>query len=68
MKRVLVVAALSGRKPGRVWGSAHAGEITGPSGSGSGRPTQGRETFTEPLQAHSACAYSGFKTVTRAPL
>jgi hypothetical protein len=58
MKRVLVVAALVGGSLGVFAGSAHAGEITGPSGPG-GKLTQGRETFDEPLKAHSACAFSG---------
>ena len=63
MKRVLVVAALVGGSLGVFAGSAHAGEITG-----SGKPTQGRETFTEPLKARSACAYSGHNDDPGAPL
>ena len=66
MKRVLVVAALVGGSLGVFAGSAHAGEITGPSGSG--KPTQGRETFAEPLNAHSACAFSGLNDDPTAPL
>jgi len=66
MKRVLVVAALVGGSLGVFAGSAHAGEITGPSGSG--KPTQGRDTFTEPLKAHSACAFSGLNDDPGAPL
>jgi hypothetical protein len=62
MKRVLVVAALVGGSLGVFAGSAHAGEITGPSGPG-GKPTQGRETFLEPLKARSACAFSGLNDV-----
>jgi len=65
MKRVLVVAALVGGSLGVFAGSAHAGEITGPSGSG--KPTQGRDTFTEPLKAHSACAFSGLNDDPTAP-
>ena len=68
MKRILVVAALVGGSLGMFAGSAHAGEITGPSGSDRGKPTQGRETFTEPLKAHSACAYSGLNDDPGAPL
>jgi hypothetical protein len=66
MKRVLVVAALVGGSLGVFAGSAHAGEITGPSGNG--KPTQGRETFAEPLKAHSACAFSGLNDDPNAPL
>jgi hypothetical protein len=66
MKRVLVVAALVGGSLGVFAGSAHAGEITGPSGSG--KPTQGRESFGEPLKAHSACAFSGLNDDPDAPL
>jgi hypothetical protein len=62
MKRILVVAALVGGSLGVFAGSAHAGEITG-----SGQPTQGRETFLEPLRARSACAFSGHNDDPTAP-
>ena len=62
MKRILVVAALVGGSLGVFAGSAHAGEITG-----SGKPTQGRDTFTEPLKARSACAFSGHNDDPGAP-
>jgi hypothetical protein len=66
MKRILVVATLVCGSLGVFAGSAHAGEITGPSGSG--EPTQGRETFGEPLKANSACAFSGLNDDPTAPL
>jgi hypothetical protein len=68
MKRVLVVAALVGGSLGVFAGSAHAGEITGPSDNENAKPTQGRETFVEPLKAHSACAFSGLNDDPTAPL
>ena len=66
MKRVLVVAALVGGSFGVFAGSAHAGEITGPSPNG--KPTQNRETFQDPLHANSACAFSGLNDDPTAPL
>jgi hypothetical protein len=68
MKRLLVVAALVGGSLGVLAGSAHAGEIAGPSGSNPPKPTQGRETVLEPLKAHSACAFSGLNDDPTAPL
>jgi len=68
MKRVLVVAALVGGSLGVFAGSAHAGEITGPSGNENAKPTQNRETFQDPLHANSACAFSGLNDDPTAPL
>jgi hypothetical protein len=68
MKRILVIAALVGGSLGVFAGSAHAGEITGPSGSNDAKPTQGRQSFLEPLKAHSACAFSGLNDDPDAPL
>jgi hypothetical protein len=60
MKRILVVAALVGGSLGVFAGSAHAGEVTGPSGSG------GR-TGAE-FHAHSVCVFSGLNDDPTAPL
>jgi hypothetical protein len=60
MKRILVVAALVGGSLGVFAGSAHAGEITGPSGSG--------EPTGAPLHAHSVCVFSGLNDHPDAPL
>ena len=68
MKRILVVAALVGGSLGVFAGSAHAGEITGPSGNENAKPTQNRETFQDPLHANSACAFSGLNDDPTAPL
>ena len=68
MKRILVVAALVGGSLGVFAGSAHAGEITGPSGSETAKPTQHRATFLEPLKARSVCAFSGLNDDPDAPL
>ena len=60
MKRVLVVAALVGGSLGVFAGSAHAGEITGPSGGDT--PTAG------PTHANSICVFSGLNDDPTAPL
>src|SRR4029453_10017602 len=61
MKRVLVVAALVGGSLGVFAGSAHAGEVTGPSPPGPDDRT-GAE-----FHAQSACVFSGLNDDPTAP-